>query len=260
VILDADQLAVEKLRVVYAGGEIRGRASIGRKSAKPPLAIELHGSGVQMSRILAQLEREPSLTGLFDADINLRANGATPRALWADVTGQIRVLVRDGEVRTSYANALEGDLLRAAFGKSAPSQFDQVNCLLADIRANRGIAKIGTLWLESDSTAIRATGSVDLRAETYDLLLRPQPKRRGLISYASAVKIRGPWSAPTVAPVTHAVVTSAIRGVVQHVVDPTDPLFHPLTDPVLRALFLKRGGKDGPCAGYGPVDPPPAGP
>lgn len=254
VILTADQLAVEKLRIVYAGGEVRGKASIGRKGGAPPVAVELHGVGVHMQRILAQFEREPSLTGLFDVDVDVRSKGATPRALWATVTGNTRLLVRNGKVRSEYSNALEGDLMRAAFGKKAPNQFDAIKCMLADIRAKQGIAEIETLWFETESTAIRATGSVDLRAESYDLLFRPQPRRRRLISYAAEVTIRGPWSDPTVSPVPGTVVKSAIRGMVDRIVRPTDPLFKPLTDPVLRALFLRRGGEQGPCAGYVPLN------
>jgi len=253
-ILDEQRIAIENLRIDFAGGSVRGEASVRVARQPPAVAVKLDGSGVHLERILAQVEREPSLSGLLDAKIDANSNGSSLRALRANVNGQLRFLIREGYARSSYANALQGDLLQAAFGARAPKQFDEVQCLLGDIRANRGIAEIATLWLETDVTQIRAEGGVDLRSDTFDLRVTPRPKRRGLFSFSADVTIKGPFSDPRVAPVPSTITRSAVAGLVKGVLRPTDPFLEPLTDPVLSRLFERRGGQTGPCAGIVPED------
>jgi len=252
LVLTEDRLAVEELQVNYAGGAMRGSASIQTRRVPPVFNLNLDGKGVAIGRIMAQIEREPSLSGSLDADIDVTASGSSIREMRSSLTGNLRFLVRDGYARSSYANMLQGDLLEAAFGANAPDKFDAIRCLLGDIRANRGIAEIETLWFETDTTAIRAAGRFDLRSDRYDLKLTPTPKKRSLLSYAANVTITGPFSDPKVAPVAGSVSRSAVKGLIGGLLHRADPLLTPMMTPQLKELFLRRGGEAGPCAGFTP--------
>jgi hypothetical protein len=252
IVLTEERLAIEALQVNYAGGAIRADASIQIRQDPAVFDLKIDGNNVQMGRILAQFKREPSLSGFLDADIDVTASGSSLRALRSNLSGDLRFLIREGHARSDYANALQGDLLQAAFGAKAAGRFDAIHCLLGDIRAKRGIAEIDTLWFETDNTVIRAEGRFDLRSDVYDLKLTPNPKKRGLFSYAAIVTVKGPFSAPTVMPVGGSLPKSAIKGLVGGLLRSADPLLAPVTDPKLMRLFQGRGGEKGPCAGYTP--------
>ena len=71
----------------------------------------------------------------------------------------------------------------------------QLNCAIADINVERGVAKAEILMVDSAASTLRGDGQIDLGAEQVALTFTPRPKKPTL-SVAVPVHVRGPLRQP----------------------------------------------------------------
>ncbi|MBW2269816.1 MAG: AsmA family protein [Deltaproteobacteria bacterium] len=250
VILTEERVALENIEVTFAGGAVSGGMQVKPRVTPPAVSLDLEVNGAQIHRLLSQFEETPSMAGLVDASVHLVSSGRSVRDWISEADGGVTLLVREGRVRTKYATALEADLLKAAFRFRGPSEFSGIQCMLADFQLERGVAEIETLWFETDETTIRAEGAFDLRRQWFDVKLRPKPKKRGLVGYAAAVSVKGPFADPKIRPIPGSLAASAVKGFFSGLKRGAAPLLDPVSDPILNRFWKRRGGVKGPCAAF----------
>jgi len=271
-VLDRTGVAIENLQVLFADGAVKANARV-RADAEPPAAtLELDAAGVRVHRLLAQFEPEPFMSGSLDVSVGFVSRGRTLRGLERNLDGRATLLVTNGRTRSAYAHALEFDLRRAAFGSRAREKFEKLECVIGDFRIDRGVARVQTLWLETDAVFIEGSGAIDLGGETFALTFVPTPKQRKLLGTAPTVSLSGSFSAPVVTAQKSSLATSAVKGLLSGItrpltgiLRPVRPIVDPVTDPVLKPVspildtfFERQGGESGPCGEYVTVRAKPA--
>ena len=68
-----------------------------------------------------------------------------------------------------------------------------MNCLVARLDFEDGVAETNTALLDSTDTIIRGRGTIDLAQSELDLLVAPQAKREKFFSMSTPVKVTGPF-------------------------------------------------------------------
>ena len=74
-----------------------------------------------------------------------------------------------------------------------------IRCAVASFKVQDGVATSQTLVLDTDDTNIGGTGWVNLRDETIDMTLRPEPKDKSILSVRSPIRLGGTFSDPSFA-------------------------------------------------------------
>ncbi len=91
LVLEKGRLAVKPFSIGVAGGKLAGDFSIDAGKTPPPLAVKLSASGIDYGGLLKDFEVIDGVSGRLDAKVDLRAAGASLRAIAADLNGRIEV-------------------------------------------------------------------------------------------------------------------------------------------------------------------------
>jgi AsmA family protein len=112
----------------------------------------------------------------------------------------VRLSARGGSLGRTEAQVLGGDLRGAFAGLLTHDRAaTPLLCLQADFDALNGQAWARRLVFATPAGVVTGRGSVDLGAETVDLVLTGAPARRGLSAPDGFVSLQGPLAHPRVA-------------------------------------------------------------
>jgi hypothetical protein len=222
--LEDGLLTLMPFEVGYEGGTLRGEARVDARAAETTLSLSGRGTGVDVGKLLAQRMETPSLTGTADLAIDVEGRGASGRQIASSLGGRTLLVIEDGTIDPRYANALTLALLQTMLKGKKPES-TRLNCLIADLDIEKGVATAGTLLLDSLNVVLLGSGKVDLGAERFDLEITPRTKDRRLygrstplLSAMVPVKVTGPLNDPTFTPDLVGTVGGTARNIVGSVV------------------------------------------
>jgi uncharacterized protein involved in outer membrane biogenesis len=193
------QLEVTDLAVTTPGGPVSGRLGWNVASTPPRATLVLRsgGPGLDIAAIRRELGAGIGVQGPVEVSLDLRAEGATTRALAASVSGAAGLAMVEGRLSRAGMFQIGPDLARVLLLGRAPPEGVEIRCFALSLAAEAGLLRSEALLLES--TAGRITGSlaVNLRNETLAAQLRPDLRVFGATMRAP-VGIGGTLAAPTV--------------------------------------------------------------
>ena len=189
--LAAGQLAVSDLDVGWAGGHSSGRLALDLRQPLAAVEASLDTRGVRVESLFASQAGKERVTGVLRGQLALRASGNTFEALRAGAAGTGSLALSGGTI-SSLLDAelgLEGGKLMRTLVSGV--EFLPLPCAAATFDVNEGRARIRSLVIDSANTRTTGSGTIDLRDETIDLVLTPQPKRPGLFELNRSIRFFG---------------------------------------------------------------------
>jgi len=123
----------------------------------------------------------------------LRASGRGKSfaAMAGSATGTLAAVVDGGSISNLVDAKLALNLGKVLGLRIRGDRPIPLHCAAAAFDFRNGIGKSQALVLETAETHTDGTGVVDLRNETFELLLTPQPKKPGLFSLKSSIRVQG---------------------------------------------------------------------
>ena len=115
-----------------------------------------------------------------------------------------------------------------------------IRCAFADFGVQDGVMTSRALAFDSTDTIIVGEGTVDLGDESLDLLLRPRPKDRSILSLRSPLRVGGTFKDPSFRPDLAAL---GVRGAIALALGSITP------PAALLATFETGPGEDSDCGG-----------
>jgi hypothetical protein len=204
--LSNGRLEIPAFSANLLGGSARGSAVVDSREAPPSIAVKLDANGLDLQALMAVAGVQRDVKGgETDVDVAVNGRGASPRAFASTLNGT--VTVRVGAARwVSSDSGLVPELsqLANAFNpaRSAGGATD-LKCAAIRLPFSGGVARFDrTIGLETDRLGAAASGTIDLRSETLELLVHPRIKDASgldLARIAGAVKVTGSLRAPAVA-------------------------------------------------------------
>ena len=192
-------LKIEPLQFNFVGGSVVVHLVADAQAKEPKISLRLEADDVDLGDLLAQVEADVPLDGELDMVLDLKAAGASPRALSSSLQGDLDLAIARGQIRTSLLDLAAVDLRRWLFSKSAHQGYSDLNCLIVRFDFHHGTAESKKLIL-LDTTNVLAPGegSIDLRDEIIDIRFDPHAKNRRLIETTIPFAIEGPLTNPSV--------------------------------------------------------------
>ena len=205
--------------------------------AGAPMRLRATIPGMPIQPLLASTTRRDNLFGALEIEADLTAEGDTPRALAATISGRLGLAIVEGDIDSRLLlDPLSNVMGAARVPLNLVTQMGslaRLRCFAARFDAERGQAKITTMILESGRVLLEADGSVNLADEILAVRLRSSIRIPGqAISVPS--RLEGSFTAPRMA------------------LDPPDParsaaIARPdVPDACQPALALARAGRTGP--------------
>jgi len=144
-------------------------------------------------------EISEDIDGNFDLKINLKSLGADEKEIKENLHGNILLLGNKGLLRSSALKLWGADLFTSLLSSIAgKSDKLNLNCAIADIDVDKGIATIKRSSIDTDELSINIKGRVDLPNENIKIKLSPEPKMASLVNLALPVNIEGSLYGPKI--------------------------------------------------------------
>ncbi len=189
--LAGGQLAVSDLDVGWAGGHSIGRFTLDLRQPVAVAEARIETYGVRAESLLGNVDANKRITGTLSGALALTARGNNAVALRSSVAGTAHFALMDGTI-SSLLDAemgLEGGkLMRTLLSGSEPLALP---CAAATLDLRDGRAQVRSLVVASANTRSTGSGTIDLRDESVDLVLTPEPRRPGVFELRRSIHLIG---------------------------------------------------------------------
>jgi len=207
-------LTVEQLRCTVAEGDLDGSVKLIPRAKDVEIRLDTTMQHLKVGTLLRELAIKQVIDGPADLGLKAVARGHSVAALMAGLTGKIFVVMDTGRVNKTYLGILGSELgtslLRLINPLKQESDVAQLNCLVAGFDITNGLATANALLLDSTQVNVVGSGTINLRAETLNLSLKPSPRGTtgtegigkialGLSELAKTFKLGGTLARPALA-------------------------------------------------------------
>ncbi len=167
---------------------------------QPTISLDLQLQGAPTTELLGAAGARAPVRAVLDGRVRLRGTGPTLHAAAAHASGDARLSARGGTLGRIQAEVLGGDLRGAFAGLLSHDRATApLLCLQADFDAENGQAWARRLVFATPAGTVTGRGSLDLGAETVDLVLTGEPAHPGLSRPGGYVSLQGPLAHPRAA-------------------------------------------------------------
>jgi uncharacterized protein involved in outer membrane biogenesis len=246
VRLEDGRLEIPEFTVGYEAGTVRMQAHVDVSGSLPELALKVEVNDVHLTPLLAQVRQTVEEAGLLDASIDVRSRGNHPVEIRSNLAGTVRLVARDGALAGRYSSEFVTNFVTLAVPSILTGRTPRFGCIVADFEIESGLATSRELLLESAKISVTGSGTVDIGADAFDMVLVPKVHEPGLVSLSAAVDVSGPLADPVFKPRYSNIPMRAVRGFVSNVLAPGSALIKP----------FRKSKKESPCDGLRPVAAP----
>ncbi|RCW63788.1 AsmA family protein [Pseudorhodoferax soli] len=189
-------LRLDPFDVDLADGEIR---SVLRLDAQQPTLranVDLTARRLKLARLVPPSPRLAPSSGAMGARIKLSASGNSIADLAAKADGQVQAALSRGQVSNlldAVSGLNGGKIITLLMGGDKPIP---INCGAVSFDVKDGQGKSEVFVVDTADTRIEGDGTFDLDHERFDLTIAPKPKRAGILSLRTPVRVYGSLRSP----------------------------------------------------------------
>ncbi|MBZ3919163.1 hypothetical protein Xtri_07830 [Xanthomonas campestris pv. trichodesmae] len=233
-------LQLDPLNFGVAGGDIR--STIGMDARKAIITTQLKASirGIRLDRLFPDATLAKQASGAIGGELDVRGRGNSIAAMLGSADGSIGVGMGRGHVGNLIMELAGLDIAESLKYLLTKDRQIPVRCIFGDFGVQDGLMQSRALAFDSTDTIIVGEGNISLKNETLDLLLRPRPKDRSILSLRSPLRIGGTFKDPSFRPDFKAL---GVRGAIAVALGSIAP------PAALLATFEPGPGKDSDCGG-----------
>ena len=198
--LNQGVLQLNPLSLGVAGGTVAGVLRIDSNAKKAAFATKLDVSGLKLSKILPTVESSKSSLGTISGDIDLQGTGNSVAQMLGSATGNMAVLTGKGEISNILLEflGLDGGEIIKFFLQGDKNVPLRCGAIAFDVK--QGLMTSRVLVLDTSDTVINGQGKISLADETLDLVFKPAPKDKSILSLKSPLIIAGTFAEPQAGP------------------------------------------------------------
>jgi AsmA protein len=208
-------LNAEMLRNGLYGGQVDATALVDVSGDTPKYAFRVDLSGVRALPLLSDTADFGALDGQMRAKIDVRATGASERAVMSSVSGTADLRIQDGQIiginvpkmiRTLTAGVLTGTAGVLTGWQESRTESIDLRDLSVSFRIENGRATAPNLRLLGPLVQINGSGTVDIANQTMQFKLDPklvaslegQGGAADPLGFGVSVNVEGSWSDPRI--------------------------------------------------------------
>jgi hypothetical protein len=186
-------LTLAPLKFRYAWGDVESTLRFDGRSAPIKATLDLTARGMQLKHLLPGVSAERATLGRADGAAKLAASGDSIGALLGGASGELKVVLDGGTISKALIETAGLNVPNIIMAKLFGDKQVNIDCAVADFVASAGVFDARTFVIDTDIARIDVTGTVDLRSETFDLVVRPRSKGIRVLSLNSPLHVEGPF-------------------------------------------------------------------
>jgi uncharacterized protein involved in outer membrane biogenesis len=189
--LRAGVLTLDPLNFGFAGGELQSAIVLDARSDPITASMVVNMKRVRLSELFPTVERMKQSGGRLGAQLRLKGRGNSVAELLGSANGSITAGMAGGrisELAVWMVNLQGGELLRLLVGGDRQTR---IRCAAFAMNVVDGVGTVDSFIFDTEESRIDGAGLVNFRQERFRAVLRPEPKKPGLLSLRGPVAIEG---------------------------------------------------------------------
>ena len=200
VVLQNGVATLSPLKFALAFGEIDGMLRLDGSREVPRVETDTDLRRISLGELLPQSIGKES-AGQLAGKVQLKGTGRSTAEVLGNADGHVSLFMAGGQLNLVIAELAGLDVAEAVTlligGKE---KVHPIRCFVADFEARQGVLIPNAVVLDTTDTNISAEGSVSLKDEGLDLVVKPQPKDFSPLTLRAPILIRGSFAKPRVLP------------------------------------------------------------
>jgi uncharacterized protein involved in outer membrane biogenesis len=186
--LDPSQLLVALQNTQLAGGQLNGQFVLDHQAASAQVSLQLRASGVRLEQLMPA---SATVQGPLSGQLQLSGRGPSVADWLGSASGKLSLALPSGSLSPGLDAKLGlngGKLLRSFFtnDKAVP-----IRCGALQVDFSRGNGRVRQLVFDTAQTRLDGLGQVQLREESWALLLTPQAHQSAVLALNSSLRVQG---------------------------------------------------------------------
>lgn len=180
----------------FAGGTIASNIVLDARQPTLKTDVKVDFRGIRLDRLMPDKKQIAQGAGVMGASVQLKGEGNSIADAAAKANGRLSATVSNGRISNllDAASGLNGGKILSLLVSG--DKTIQINCGGAafDVKDGKGTASL--FVIDTEQTQILGTGGFDLAQERFDLTVSPKPKRMGILSLRTPVRLYGSFKHP----------------------------------------------------------------
>lgn len=198
VTMDNGRLTLDPLSLGIGGGKIAGTVVLDGRGKVPALDSNLEVRQVKVAQFFRGTSFAKDMGGTASGRIQLAGSGPTVADILGSANGKLGVAVDGGRVSSLAVKGLKTNILETLGVVLSGSQPLPFNCLVADLKLDKGVVRTGALVLDTPETLVTGQGTVNLRNERMDMRMLGRSKEPQLFATHVPVLVGGTLGDPNI--------------------------------------------------------------
>lgn len=190
------RLRITSADMSYQQGQLTFESIFDANAAKPQASVKIAAEDMSINDILIYLHQPVLLEGELNLTADLQSHGSSIKQMAANLSGEFGVAIENGRIQRGV-EMIASDALDLLFTAPAKDTYTDLNCMAGRLDFEAGVGTIKIMYLDTPGVRARGFGSINLAAETVDIVIEPKSKRR-LFKRSSPVRITGQLNNPAV--------------------------------------------------------------
>jgi AsmA family protein len=199
------KLEVTGFQAAAFGGTLSGTLAVDARATVPAIALRLDGHQLDLGPLLAAAGVKRDVKGgKTEVSLDVAMRGDSLHKWMSGIGGRARAVVGPATLVNSKIDPSQSfdRLAQAVNPLRKVDAITELKCAVVRLPLANGVATVDrSIALETNQIDVTASGTLDFRNETLDLSFKPR-LRQGITidvsEFASLVRLRGPFAAPTV--------------------------------------------------------------
>ncbi|HYD64912.1 AsmA family protein [Azospirillum sp.] len=196
--LENGKATLEPLSVGIGKGRVAGTVVLDGQGRSAALRTNLEVRGVQLAQFFRDTPFAKEMGGTVSGRVQLTGRGPTVADILAAADGKVGLAVDGGRISALAVKGLKTNVLETlgvVLSGDRPLPF---NCLVTDVEAQNGVAKVNALVLDTPETLITGQGGVNLKEERLNMRVQGKAKHPQIFATHVPVTVGGTLGDPDI--------------------------------------------------------------
>lgn len=198
LVLDSGVLRVRPVDVGLAGGIVHGDVTLDATRDVIDAAADLRARRVELPLLFPRLKA--TSVGVIGGAATIEGRGNSVAQMLATADGKVTTVMGTGAVSNLLLELAGLDIAETLKFLLGRDRSVRLRCAYADFDLDDGVARTRSMAFDTTDTVILGKGSLRLRNEELDLVLRPRPKDLSPVTLRVPLEVRGTFKDPALRP------------------------------------------------------------
>lgn len=200
LLLENGLLKLDPLNFGVADGDIRSTITMDARTAIIRTHADITARKLTLAKLMPTVKLGQDAVGKLGGRIILSSNGNSIAKMLGSGNGSIAVGMGEGQISNLLMEFTGIDLAEILKFKLTHDRKIPIRCGFGDFAVRDGVMTAQSLAFDTSDTVLVGKGTIDLRQEKLDLVIRAQPKDRSFFSLRTPLLVTGTFKQPNARP------------------------------------------------------------